>query len=165
MELGYVGPDHAEPGALPPVAVLGAHDETLYLRFDVALPPGSKVVEAYVVLRRPATALDDPDAVTLHAASIVGPWSGREISWRHQHRLFDANFPATTVTGHEGSLVRVDVAGLVDRWAYQPSGSHGIAIVGESKAGRGMTIALLEQAEPNATLDTRPFLELYVLRD
>ena len=162
VDIGYVSPEEGTPeGSLPSVAPFGSGGEKLFLRFDVALPAGLTIVEAYVVLHQASSSRDDSGQVALHAARIVGSWSGHTVSWRRQPRLFETKAPSTTRSGRDGPLVRIDVTELVERWTRRDALEQGIAVLAESSSKRGITVALDERDGDPEGRDTAPFLEVY----
>jgi hypothetical protein len=158
---GVLAADDGAP--LPPHAVLGRDGAALLLRFAADVPPGAKVEEAYVVLRRATAVDDDPCLTVLHATRIVAPWNGRSTTFARQPRLEDIGAPATPVEPGGPTLVRLDVLAIVRLWARRDPSDEGIAIVGASEGAArdsGTTFALLASA--GSTGGEAPYLELYV---
>jgi hypothetical protein len=160
--------DGASDGALPPLFALGRDSAVLMLRFSVALPISTNVVEAYVVLRRTDAVDDDPAPISLHATRIIEAWEGRSISWARQPRFVESRTPATVVEPGGPSLVRLDVRDLVRQWPKHDPRDHGIAIVAENETRTGTTFAFRSvvvgsaESRSSSAADVEPYLELYV---
>jgi hypothetical protein len=149
VDLAYVRPgDGPSDGALPPIVTLGKDGATLLLRFSVALPEATNVVEAYLVLRRAGVVDDDPSPISLHVTRIVEPWQGRSTSWALQPRLEETRSPLTLVEPGGPTLVRLDVRELVRRWPRRHPSDQGIAVVPDLTNRTGTTFALTAVAEP-----------------
>jgi hypothetical protein len=141
----------ATDGALPALVTLGRVAEgeaRLLLRFSIPAIPN--VVEAYVLLERSDAVDIDPAPIALHAARIVDPWDARSVSWARGPAIEESRSPSTTVLPTAGSLVRIDVRDLVQRWRARDTHDQGIAIVAEGSSPLGVTFA------------PAPRLELYV---
>lgn len=166
-DIGYTTKQDPDGDGLPSIVVLGGGGEKLFLRFSVALPPATNVVEAYVVLRRSSVVDDDPTPISLYANRIVEPWTGGLVAWGRQPRLVDTRSPRTTVEPNTSSLVRVDVRELVRGWARHEPTDQGIALVSDAPSGSKATFAMsglgLETRAGSAgASDPEPYLELYV---
>ena len=162
VDVAYLrGGDPAGGGALPPVFVLGRERAVLLLRFDVAIPQASNVVEAYVLLRRAGTVDEDPSPISLHATRIIDAWEGRSTSWALQPRTREVRAPSTTVAPGGPSIVRVDVRELVRRWPKRDPADQGIAIVAEGASATGTTFALTDLGVEQPA-EVEPCLELYL---
>jgi len=143
---------------VPVIVTMGRDDGALaFLRFSVPLTPEAKVLEAYLVLERPAGISIDPTPVALHAARVVDPWDGRSISWARQPRIEEMSAPVTEVSPASGPLVRIDVRSLVERWRRRKGDDEGVAVVADGKSGSGMAFALAPWEQGRG-----PMLELYV---
>jgi len=184
VDLAYVRRgDGSGSAALPPLFALGKDSAVLMMRFSVALPATTNVVEAYVVLRRSDAVDDDPAPISLHATRIVEAWEGRSISWALQPRVVEARTPATVVEPGGPSLVRLDVRDIVRQWPRHDARDQGIAVVAENETRTGTTFAFRSVsaassfASPSSDLvtgsqrsssllgsapDLEPYLELYV---
>lgn len=153
VDLAYVRRGEGADGAVPPLFALGRDSAALLLRFSVALPEATNIIEAYVVLHRSDAVDDDPSPISLHATRIVDAWQGRSTSWGLQPRQAETRTPSTLVEPGGPSTVRLDVRDLVRQWPKHDPRDHGIAIVADNDTRTGTTFALV-QAEP--------FLELYL---
>jgi hypothetical protein len=111
-------------------------------RFSVSLPPEANVLEAYLVLERPAGIDTDPVPVALHAAPIVDRWDGGTVSWARQPRIEEIGAPVTRVFAASGPLVRLDVRLLVQRWRRRAREEFGVAIVADGDSPTGIVVAL-----------------------
>jgi hypothetical protein len=141
----------ATGGALPALLTLGRAAEgeaRLLLRFSIPATPN--IIEAYVLLERSDAVDIDPSPIALHAARIVDPWDARSVSWARGPAIEETRSPFTTVAPTAGSLVRVDVRDLVQRWRARDVHDQGIAIVAEGSTPVGVAFA------------PAPRLELYV---
>ena len=179
-DIAYVRQGDGARGELPAQVTLGRDPSRLLLRFAVPLPPGTNVVEAYLVLRRSEAVDDDPAPVSLHATRIVEAWNGRSTSWALQPRTTETKAPATIVDPGGPALVRLDVRDLVRQWAKHDRADQGVAVVAESNSGNGTTFAIratgADRASPvdpylaaasgparsSSAPDVEPYLELYV---
>jgi hypothetical protein len=124
-------------------------------------------VLAEVLLDRPARTGPEPDGVRLHGERIVGPWGPSTPSWESGPALEDVGAPATRVRPGSGGPVRVDVTPLFKRELP----GWGIAIVGEARAGQGVSLVVSspittplagDRAPGRETPALSPRLELYV---
>jgi hypothetical protein len=142
VEVAWVRPRGDERGAA--TATLGrSGDEAIVLsRFSASLPPEANVLEAYLVLERPAGIDTDPAPVVLHAAPIVDRWDGGSVSWARQPRIEEIGAPVTRVFAASGPLVRLDVRLLVQRWRRRAREDFGVAIVAEGESPTGIVVAL-----------------------
>jgi hypothetical protein len=139
----------------------GAHDAgaVVLVRFSIALPPETNVLEAYLLLDR-ATDIDaDPGAVALHACRVTDPWDSRSVSWARQPRVEDAGSPVTRLSRSAGPMVRLEVHDIVRRWRRRTGVDEGIAVTAEGKAAVGLAFAL---APAPGSGRAGPRLELYV---
>lgn len=177
VDLAYVSAGRGE-GAPPPVVVLGKDGAMLLLRFELSLPPGANVAEAYLVLHRAKVVDDDPAPISLHVTRIVEAWDGRSTSWARQPRLAETRAPVTTVEPFGPTLVRLDVRDLVRRWARRDPTDQGLAVVADQESPMGTTFALTavgSERSPGTDLgfgpdrlrtapspDVEPYLELYL---
>ncbi|MBX3262793.1 MAG: DNRLRE domain-containing protein [Labilithrix sp.] len=181
VDVAYVkSGDGPSRGALPTVFVLGKDGGKLFLRFSVAVPPTSNVVEAYVVLRRSADVDDDPAPIHLHATRIIDVWEGGSVSWAIQPRSVETRAPSTRVDPGARSLVRLDVRELVRHWGRRDPNDQGIAIVADNETTSGSTFALsslgVDRSSTDAVgvgrpglasasgtiVDAEPYLEIYL---
>ncbi|WP_146652391.1 DNRLRE domain-containing protein [Labilithrix luteola] len=166
-------------GALPPSFALGREGGTLLLRFEAPLPKTANVVEAYVVLRRAATAEDDPESAFLHATRIIDAWDGRSTSWAFAPRTEETRAPVTRVDPAGPSLVRLDVRDIVNRWRNRDPSDQGIAVVAQGASRTGTTFAFnrigdgMQERQASGLQsgqfpqsvqggDVEPYLELYL---
>jgi hypothetical protein len=184
VEIAYLRRgDGPSDGALPPLFVLGKDGAVALFRFAVAIPQGSNVVEAYLVLRRSDAVDDDPAPVYLHATRIVQTWDARSTSWALAPQIQETRAPTTIVEPGGPSLVRLDVRELVRNWTRHDPRDQGLAVVAENDTRTGTTFALRSVSGPDRGLegtlgfsaparsgdvrssaapDVEPFLELYV---
>jgi hypothetical protein len=144
VDVAYVhrGDAPSGAGAIPPVVALGKDGGKLFLRFEVGLPAGANVVEAYLVLHRSELVDDDPTPVSLHVTRIVDAWKGGSVSWAFQPRSTETRAPSTVVEPGGSPLVRLDVRELVRQWARRDPRDQGIAVVAENETRTGTTFAL-----------------------
>ncbi len=162
-------------GPAPRVARIGGDGGgVLLLRFAVDLPPEATVLEAYLILVRPADADVEPPVVALRAARIVEPWDSASVTWARQPRLVDPGTPLTRARSTSGPLVRVDVRDVVLAWRRRARDDFGLAIVADGKGSVGLAFALdpriASQADrgelalevPASGPFSGPTLELYV---
>jgi len=134
VEIGYV--ERGAARELPSIAALGGGDGALaLLRFSVALPPDAGVVEAYLLLDRVTDVDSDPEPIALHAARVLDPWDERSLSWAIQPRVEEVGSPVTRVLPASGSLVRLDVRAIVERWRRRRGDDFGLAIVSDAPSG------------------------------
>jgi hypothetical protein len=142
-------------------ATLGRADRAaiILLRFLVALPPDSDVLEAYVLLDRAADIEADPIAVSLHAERIESSWSGASVSWVGRPRLRNTGAPWTRAFPWGGQTVRIDVRDLVTgrRQGAREDTGLGLAIVSLGSSPTGLVFALESGRHGRG-----PRLELYV---
>jgi len=142
----------------PALVMLGRDDGALaLLRFSVPLAPEVKVLEAYLLLERPAGVDVDPAPVSVHAARVLDAWDPRSTSWARQPRIEDVGAPVTQVSPASGPLVRIDLRPLIQRWRRRTAGDQGVAVVASSTSGTGMAFALGPWGQGRG-----PVLELYV---
>jgi hypothetical protein len=155
-----------EPG-LPAIAALGRSDGALaLLRFSLPLSPEVSVVEAYLLLDRVTDVDSDPAPIALHAVRIVDPWDERSLSWAVQPRVEEVGSPVTRVLPSSGSLVRLDVRAIVERWRRREGGDFGLAVVSDAPdraAGSGIGMAFaLAAGGAGGEWGAAPRLELYL---
>jgi hypothetical protein len=132
--------------AMPAVFTLGREgdgDSALFLRFAITVPKDAKVVEAYLILMRSDAVDADPSPISLHALRIVEAWDSRSISWAAQPHTEEVRAPSSRVTPGGRAMVRLDVRGLVERWALHDRRDQGIAVVAEGASMSGMPFAFL----------------------
>jgi hypothetical protein len=142
VDVAYVARgDSARGGA---IATLGrASDPAItFLRFSVPLPPEVSVLEAYVVLERVSSIDVDAAPIALHAARVTSAWDGASLSWATQPRIEEIGSPVTRVSPGAGTLVRVDVRELVQRWRRRSRDELGVAIVSDFESPTGIAFAL-----------------------
>lgn len=146
-------------GVTPPALVmLGQGDGAMaLLRFSVPLPLEATVLEAYLVLERPAGVEIDPGPVSVHAACVLDAWDARSTSWARQPGIEDIGSPVTQVWPASGPLVRIDMRTVVQRWRRGAACDQGIAVVATGKSATGMAFALAPWGQGRG-----PMLELYV---
>lgn len=158
VDVAYVR-SGGEGEAGPPALVMLGRDEgaLTLLRFSVPLAPEAKVLEAYLVLERPAGVAVNPSPVSLHAARIVDVWDGQSTSWARQPRIEEIGAPVTEVSPASGPLVRIDLRPLIERWRRRSKDNQGIAVVATGGSVSGMAFALSPWQEGRG-----PMLELYV---
>jgi hypothetical protein len=130
------------------------------LRFDVRLPPEAVLLEAYVVLQRATDVDADPVLIDLHAARIVDPWDSGSVTWARAPRLEEVGAPVTRVSADAGSLVRLEVRDLVQRWRRRSPDDFGVAVVADGTSATGVAFAW--RAREAASPQSGPRLELYV---
>ena len=143
VDIAYVRPSRDDRDA--DVATLGsARDEgsLLLMRFAASLPPEAHVLEAYIVLERMTDVDTDPVPIALRAERVVDPWDGRTISWARQPRFEEVGAPVTRVYPQSGSLVRLEVRGLVQHWRRRAGRDFGIAVVAEGQSTTGIAFAI-----------------------
>lgn len=128
----------------PSVATLGRAGDpgVAFLRFSLPLPPEVKIIEAYVLLERAVDYDADPVSIPLHAARVVTAWDSRSLSWAHQPAVEETGAPVTWVTPSAGSLVRVDVRDIVQRWRRRDGDELGLALLAEGQSVTGVAFAL-----------------------
>jgi hypothetical protein len=161
VDVAYLRP--GEPAATPSIVSLGRDDgAVLLLRFSVALPPEANVVEAYVLLERPADVAVDPTPVSLHAARVRSAWASDSSSWARQPTIEEIGAPVTRVSTSAGPLVRIDVRPLVERWHRREKDEFGVAVVAEGRSASGIAVALAPSAGSGLRAERGPTLELYV---
>ena len=158
---------HAGPEGTPALVTLGSGDGALLLlRFSLDLPPEPQIVEAFVLLERAMNVDAEPVPIALHAARVVEAWDGRWVTWAHQPRLDELGGPITRVEPAGGSLVRVDVRDLVQRWRKRGRDEFGIAVESAAPRRAGVTFALAPgpaSSEGEGSVAYQgPRLELYV---
>jgi hypothetical protein len=144
VDVAYVGP-HAggRPASTVMLGQAGEDGTVLLLRFAAALPPEATVLEAYLVLERPAGIDVDPAPVVLHTVRIVEPWDGRSVTWAAGPRTEEVGAPTTRVFPAAGPLVRLDVRPLVQRWRRRTGEDFGVAVEADaSGAGTGTGVAV-----------------------
>jgi len=151
-----------EAGQRPVLATLGQRDGALMLlRFAVDLPAEVSVVEAYLLLERPADMDVDPVPIALHVERVAEPWDGQSVSWAHQPHLDDVGAPIASVPSPSGRRdTRLDVRNLVQHWARRRRDEFGIAVVAKGESATGVTFVLAPG--PGAFELAGPRLELYV---
>jgi hypothetical protein len=128
------------------IATLGRGDDAvLFLRFSVPLPPEVTLLEGYVLMQRAPAVDGDPGTIALHAARIEGTWDARSLSWGRQPSWVEVGAPITTVQvgiSAQGTPVRVDVRGIVERWRRRERGEGGLAILTDGRSASGLPIVL-----------------------
>jgi hypothetical protein len=132
--------------AMPSIFTLGRDadgESTLFLKFAVTIPKDARVVEAYLLLMRSDAVDADPSSISLHTVRITEPWDSRSISWASQPRTEEVRAPTTRVPPGGRAMVRLDVRGLVERWALHDRRDQGIAVVTEGGSMSGMPFAFL----------------------
>jgi hypothetical protein len=161
VDVAYLRP--GEPAATPSIASLGRDDgAVVLLRFSIVLPPEANVIEAYVLLERPADVAVDPTPVSLHAARVREVWASDSSSWARQPSLEEIGAPVTRVSTSAGALVRIDVRPLVERWHRRARDEFGVAVVADGKSASGIAIALAPSPGSGLRVERGPTLELYV---
>ena len=144
--------------AAPALVMLGRGDGAMaLLRFSVPLAPDAKVLEAYLLLERPAEVEIDPGPVSVHAACVLDAWEARSTSWARQPRIDDIGAPVTQVGPASGPLVRIDLRPVVQRWRRGTACDNGVAVIATGKSVTGMAFALAPWGQGRG-----PMLELYV---
>ncbi len=157
-------PEIAECGAAETVS-FGRADgaATVLLRFAVALPPESRVLEAFVLLDRASDIEVDPAPIFLHAERVVSPWNGASVARSPRPRLRDAGLPWTKVMPSGPQTVRIDVRSVIadvsrsDREGLAAGRELGIGIVAQGSSFTGLAFALASGRHGRG-----PRLELYV---
>lgn len=147
VDVAYVGP-HGDADR-PATATLGRAGERgaiVLSRFEASLPPEATVLEAYLLLERPAGVDTDPTPVVLHAAPIIDRWDARSVSWARQPRVEEVGAPVTRVFAASGPLVRLDMRVLVQRWRRRTGVDFGVAVVAEGESATGVVVALAPAA-------------------
>jgi hypothetical protein len=146
--------DAPEGGGVPPLFALGVSGARLLLRFEVALPRPSSVVEAYLVLTRADVVDHVPAPISLHATRIVEPWTGGSTSWARQPRVEDWKTPATIVLPGGPRLVRLDVRDLVRQWTKLDGRDHGLGVVSGKESASGTAFAFSRGGDDRLAADT-----------
>lgn len=176
VAIAYASRDTADDLAAPAVVAIGKNGGALLLRFAASIPPGARIVEAYVVLARSSLVDDDPLPLVIHAARVVEPWTSGTIAWPLLPRSTNAKTASTTVLPYGVPRVRVDVGEIARRWPFQDPSDRGIAIVAEDDTASGLSIGLAASGtyasaadatghagSPGPTgVDVEPYLELYL---
>jgi hypothetical protein len=132
------------PAGDAPVVTLGrARDGAALalLRFAIRLPPEATLLEAYLLLERAPDVDMDPQPISLHAARIVDRWDGASTTWARSPRIEDTGAPVTRVSPSSGSLIRVEVREIVQRWRRRGHGDFGLAVVAEGESATGVSFA------------------------
>jgi len=142
VDLGYVERGNGARDAT--IATLGRAGEpsVVFLRFSVPMAPEANVLEAYLLLERNSNVDADPVPIVLHAARVTTPWDGRKLSWATQPQIEELGSPVTRVLPGAGTLVRLDVRDLVQRWRKRGRAELGLAVVSDGASVTGVTFAL-----------------------
>ncbi len=147
VDVAYVRPSSS--AAAEGIAALGRASEQsafVLMRFSAALPDEATVLEAYVVLERPAGVDIDPSPIALHAARIVEAWDSRSVSWVRPPRLEEVGAPVTRVFPASGPLIRLDVRPLVQGWRRRTGRDFGISVLADGSSATGIVVALARQS-------------------
>lgn len=144
--------------AIGPELVLGRERggvNKLHLRFEVVLPPGKTLVEAYLLLERTDAVPADPQPIRLHLERILEPWSPATIADGREPPLEDVRAAETLADPRKGRVVRVDARALV-RPTGREEADFGLAVLVDGKTRTGVAFSTgLGEGPP-------PRLELYV---
>jgi hypothetical protein len=160
VDVAYVAP-HTDRRAASTVTLGRTGDEgILLLRFAAPLPPEATVLEAYLVLERPAGIDVDPQPVVLHTVRIVEPWDSRSVRWATAPRTEEVGAPTTRVFPAAGPLVRLDVRPLVQRWRRRAGSDFGVAVEADaaSSAGAARTTGVAVALAPAVGGDYDPII-------
>jgi hypothetical protein len=175
VDLAYIRRGGGGVPAVPSSAVLGGPgDGLVLLRFRAELPPGARVLDAFLLLQRAPGVSAGAAPVELHVAPVLEAWDGNGHggpgtwggSWARAPRVGGRASPVTVVAPGSGAWIRVDVRDVVRRWRERPGEGYGLALVARvppvpgaqdpgSGAGPGLAVAL-------AGGSAAPRLELYV---
>ncbi|HEY4016077.1 MAG TPA: DNRLRE domain-containing protein [Polyangiaceae bacterium] len=158
VDVAYVGPGAGgRHDATVTLGRTGDEGAVLLLRFAAPLPPEATVLEAYLVLERPAAIDVDPAPIVLHAVRIVAPWDGRSVTWAGAPRTQEVGAPTTRVFPAAGPLVRLDVRPLVQRWRRRTGNDFGVAVEAEgASASAGTTTGVAVALAPSVGSDYDP---------
>ncbi|MFO0678803.1 MAG: hypothetical protein U0169_19890 [Polyangiaceae bacterium] len=149
------------------VARKDAPDDTVLLRFDVAIPKAARVVEAFVVFDAVNDGTSPPAPVALHLARTSAPWSSRGTTFATRPRLSEVRSPVAIVDPASRGHVRLDARAIVAAWRKDGSADQGVALVADRTSTSGVALAtgildVTAVSDGRGPAPDGPRLELYL---
>jgi hypothetical protein len=130
----------AAKAQLPDEIALGeGSSPVVLLRFPAPWGNRARIAAAFLTLELQDASRDDGRPITFSVARILEPWSGGDVTWGRLPRLSPPLVTANLRASRRD--VRIDVTGLVARWARGQPDEQGIALWASGAGGAGPTYA------------------------